>query len=247
MAMALETSIITDLPNGTVTGSAYLAAENSSLTYKTTINAAVAAASAIASLNNSIDTLDGRIDATEDDIETIQTRYAGQLSSIQGMIDLVDGQGDYVMLMASATSALCSALVGANGTGILLLKGLDDTYIDFELSVSGRRKYTGRVEKSDGSIVMVSAYANAQRGNVSTLIPAGNAYVDVSVTFGMEFPGTPTVMLTPYTNTTAQTNVPVPVLIAVSSTGFSMRVWRQYGSGTTTNPEPTIYWVATYV
>lgn len=85
---------------------------------------------------------------------------------------------------------------------------------------------------------------NPQSGTIDARVTAGTDYTDYSVTFTTPYSYTPHVILTQLTGTNTQANVTIPVITSVSTTGFNLRVWRQAGTATTTNPSPTIYWLA---
>ena len=131
--------------------------------------------------------------------------------------------------------------------------------VDFILDSSGETmgvafgkaaEHVGRLDSAwpiyaEGSKALTTA--NVQSGQVSTQIAAGDTYADYSVTFPTAFDSTPRIMLTEWTTTDTQQNVCIPVLKAASATGFSFRIWRQYGTPTTTNPSPAVHWLAVSV
>ena len=90
--------------------------------------------------------------------------------------------------------------------------------------------------------------ARVQTGYVGTQITIGELSADYDVVFPTAFAWEPQVMLTPYTTTTNQANVAIPVLTAISATGFSFRVWRQYGTNASaTAPSPAVRWLAVLI
>lgn len=178
----------------------------------------------------------------------------------QPMVRLASITDDTYVQYAKTNAVLTKEIAGmadlqqqitANASGIE--KNAEDIAV---LGAGKQDKLTFDTEPTGGSTNPVTsggvytAINNSIRqmesGDLTTQIPAGGNYADYSVTFPTAFAATPRVMLTPWTTTPTQQNVCIPVLTAASATGFSFRVWRQYGAPTT-SAAPSIHWLAVRV
>lgn len=74
-------------------------------------------------------------------------------------------------------------------------------------------------------------------------ISANENYHDYSVNFGRTLPSIPNVLLSVLTATSTQQNVAIPVVTNTTKTGFTCRVWRQVGAGTTGGMSPNIRYI----
>ena len=153
------------------------------------------------------------------------------LSDYTFQINAYDGANGYTLSSVTQTASV------ARGIPVFDW-GRDDFNVNGVLKVNG---------ESIMQIKKGEVYDNTAH---TTQIPSGSDYKEISVTFvdgngvSNPFASTPTVMLTEWTTTTTQQNVCMLVLTDASASGFTFRIWRQYGSANTTQPEPAIHWVA---
>lgn len=97
---------------------------------------------------------------------------------------------------------------------------------------------------TSGGVYNALAIKKYLSGNDGFQFTAGIAYINRSITFSSAFSSPPRVMLTVFTASETQGNVPIVVLTDVTSTGFKYRAWRQVGSNLNDRPAPSVHWVA---
>ena len=81
--------------------------------------------------------------------------------------------------------------------------------------------------------------SGAFQGNVA----ANETYHDYSITFGRTLSSVPNVLVSVLSATSTQQNVTIPVVTNTTKTGFTCRVWRQVGAGTTGGIAPNIRYI----
>lgn len=105
-------------------------------------------------------------------------------------------------------------------------------------------------ELVDGSNIIETSIEEelASRPRIETGIKdvtftSGSTYADHTINFSKPFVNTPKIFTMVRTRTDIQTNVPVFALDIVSTSQFTIRVWKQVGAGTS-GMAPQIHWMA---
>ena len=78
-------------------------------------------------------------------------------------------------------------------------------------------------------------------------IPSGSTYSEYVINYNTPFDETrptPHVAVSLSTGTTTQGNIVIPVIYEEAYDHFTVRLWRQVGAPTSSNPQPAITWIA---